>query len=243
MSDHLVTAEYLVGPESPAGRGLGGVLWDMDGTVLDSEKHWDVAVRELSRWLGSVMSEQTRQATVGASSANALRIIFDSLGLAHEPEAIAEAKEWMYTRVESLFADGVEWRPGAQAALETVRTAGLKAALVTNTERRLVETALDVIGREYFDASVCGDEVPEGKPAPDPYLRGAQLLGLAPGQCLAVEDSPTGAASAVAAGCTVLVVPGEVAVVPTGTRRVFRESLTGLTAADIHAAWGYEQTR
>ncbi|NLG54280.1 MAG: HAD family phosphatase [Rhodococcus sp.] len=218
------------------------VLWDMDGTLLDSEKHWDVAVRDLSRWLGGEMSEQTRLATVGASSAGALRVIFDSLGLAHEPEALAAAKEWMYSRVETLFADGLEWRPGAREALTMVREAGLSTALVTNTERRLTETALDVMGRHFFDASVCGDEVPAGKPAPDPYLRGAQLLGLDPRDCVAVEDSPTGTAAATAAGCAVLVVPGGVIDVPTGPGRLFRDSLVGLTSADLAAVQGCIRT-
>ncbi|MCP6318820.1 HAD family hydrolase, partial [Klebsiella pneumoniae] len=79
-----------------------------------------------------------------------------------------------------------------------------------------------------FDHSVCGDEVPAGKPDPAPYLRAAELLGLDPAQCLAVEDSPTGAAAADAAGCTVLVVPSLVDV-PGSERRVFRSTLEGLS--------------
>ena len=85
-------------------------------------------------------------------------------------------------------------------------------ALVTNTHRALTDKALNSIGRHYFSATVCGDEVPSGKPAPDPYLRAAALLGLAPEQCLAVEDSVTGTAAAERAGCPVLVVPNDVEV-------------------------------
>ncbi|NLE81867.1 MAG: HAD family phosphatase [Rhodococcus sp.] len=215
--------------------GLSGVMWDMDGTLLDSERMWDIAVRELSVHLGGTMTEDTRRKTIGASSPNALAIIFDSLGLEHHPDALAEAKDWMYSRVEELFAD-VGWRPGAQRALALVREHGLKTALVTNTERRLVDRALDRLGREYFDHAVCGDDVPEGKPHPGPYLRGAHLLGLHPSKCLAVEDSPTGAAAAEAAGCSVLVVPCEVPV-PESPARVFRTTLDGLTGADLHDVW------
>ncbi|NMM89175.1 HAD family hydrolase [Rhodococcus sp. SRB_17] len=215
------------------GSTLGGVLWDMDGTLLDSEKLWDIALRELSLRLGGPMTEATRVAVIGASSPFALATLFDSLDLEQHPEAVAEAKDWMYTRVGDLFEDGVTWRPGAQEALATVRAGGLRSALVTNTERVLVERALGMLGREFFDHSVCGDEVPAGKPAPDPYLRGAHLLGLDPAQCLAIEDSPTGTASATAAGCAVLVVPCEVDVA-TGPGRVFRESLAGLSVHDLH---------
>ncbi|MFD4466860.1 HAD family hydrolase [Rhodococcus sp. NPDC058505] len=214
--------------------GPRAVLWDMDGTLLESENLWDIGVRELSEHLGGVMTERTRIATIGSSTPFALATIFDSLGLEQTPAAMAEAKAWLYTRMAGMFAAGLPWRPGAREALGLVRSLGLGSVLVTNTERELGEAALDTLGREHFDHSVCGDEVAAGKPDPAPYLRAAQLLGLDPRQCLAVEDSPTGAAAAEAAGCPVLVVPSLVAV-PAGPRRVFRETLVGLTAADLTA--------
>ena len=105
--------------------------------------------------------------------------------------------------------------------------AGVPMALVTNTRRELTENALNSIGRQYFSVTVCGDEVPEGKPAPDVYLRAAELLGVTAGDCLAIEDSVTGTAAAEAAGCPVLVVPNEVEV-PGSPRRSHASSLTGL---------------
>ncbi|NLU84913.1 HAD family phosphatase [Rhodococcus sp. HNM0569] len=208
----------------------------MDGTLLDTEKLWDVAVRELSEHLGGPMSDETREATIGASSANALAVVFDSLGLDKKPAALAEAKAWLFARVGELFGAGLEWRPGARDALQAARDLGARTALVTNTERVLTEPALDVLGRGFFDATVCGDEVSDGKPSPEPYARGAALLGLRPEQCLAIEDSPTGAASATAAGCRVLVVPG-VALVDEAPRRVLRTSLVGLTTAEFARVW------
>lgn len=213
---------------------LRAVLWDMDGTLLESETLWDIGIRELSLRLGGPMTDETRRATIGASSAFALRTVFASLDLEPDPDALAAAKTWLYGRMGELFAQGLPWRPGARRTLGAVRAAGLGSALVTNTDRTLCEFALDTLGREHFDHSVCGDEVPAGKPDPAPYLRAAQLLGLEPAQCLAVEDSPTGAAAAEAAGCTVLVVPS-LTEVPTSPRRVFRETLDGLTVADLHA--------
>ncbi len=102
-------------------------------------------------------------------------------------------------------------------------------ALVTNTRRALTERALESIGRHYFAASVCGDEVARGKPAPDPYRRAAELLGLDPAHCLAIEDSVTGATSAEQAGCPVLVIPNDVEV-PASPRR---HQVTSLADVDL----------
>jgi HAD superfamily hydrolase (TIGR01509 family) len=160
-------------------------------------------------------------------------LLFAALGLEPRTQALAEAAQWLSRRTAELFRNGLPWRPGAEEALSAVRNAGLRTALVTSTERALTELALDTIGRDFFDVTVCGDEVGgKNKPLPDPYLLAAQLLGVDAADCVAVEDSPTGVAAAVAAGCTVLVVPCEVPVEP-GERRVFRDSLVGLDVAEL----------
>ncbi|MBF6423386.1 HAD family phosphatase [Nocardia cyriacigeorgica] len=204
----------------------------MDGTLLDSEKLWDVAVRDLAVELGSRMTDELRRSLIGASGPNALRIVFTGLGLDPEPAAMRAAGEFLERRVTELMAEPIPWRPGAKDALAMVRAAGVPSALVTNTKRSLAELGLDTLGREYFDASVCGDEVPHGKPEPDVYLRAAELLGLDPETCVAVEDSPTGVAAAEAAGCAVLVVPCEIAV-PEAPTRTQRDSLVALSMADL----------
>ena len=212
--------------------GPAAVLWDMDGTLVDSEKVWTVSLADTARWLGGELSQAARDDMVGSNMPRTLVIMFDDLGLPRDAERIAGAEAFLTRRTEELFADGLEWRPGALEALRTVRAAGWPTALVTNTGRALTELALDGIGREHFTVTVCGDEVPRGKPDPDPYLRAAELLGVAAGECLAVEDSPTGALAAQRAGAVVLVVPCEVPV-PTGPGRVHRSSLVGLTARDV----------
>ncbi|QVI25054.1 HAD family phosphatase [Nocardia tengchongensis] len=199
----------------------------MDGTLLDSEKLWDMALRELAGQYGRELTDAVRHALIGASGPNAFRILFDGLGIEHTLEAVEEAAEWMEARVTELFQGPVPWRPGARETLDLVRAAGVPMALVTNTKRSLAEYGLDTIGREYFGATVCADEVPHGKPAPDVYLRAAELLGVVPGHAVAIEDSPTGSIAAQAAGCALLVVPCEVPV-PDAPGRTFRDSLVGL---------------
>ncbi|MBO0849663.1 MAG: HAD family phosphatase [Pseudonocardia sp.] len=224
------------GPAQREPAGLAAVLWDMDGTLVDSEKLWDVSLHELARHLGGELARPAREAMVGSSMWRTMEMMFDHLGVQRRPEAMAEAAGWLRERTRELFARGLPWRPGGPEALRLVRGTGLATALVTSTERALVECALDSIGREHFDVIVCGDEVPATKPAPDPYLIAAAKLGVAPSDCVAVEDSPTGAASAEAAGCAVLVVASEVPV-PPGPARTHRDGLGGLTEAELREAW------
>jgi HAD superfamily hydrolase (TIGR01509 family) len=206
------------------------VLWDMDGTLVDSEKLWDVSLRELTARLGGTLDDATRESLVGSNLAGTLHALFDRAGRACEPAALAEAGDWLLTRTGELFRAGLPWRPGAREALAAVRAAGVPMALVTSTERELTEIALDTIGRERFDVTVCGDEVDgRNKPDPWPYLKAAELLGVPAADCVAVEDSPTGVRAAVAAGATVLAVPCDAAVEP-GERRVLRDSLVGVDA-------------
>ena len=214
---------------------LAGVLWDMDGTLLDSEKLWDVAVYELAEYLGGAMTREVRVSLIGSSGPNALQTMFTALNLDPAPAAIADAGSWLEARITALFMEGIPWRPGAQDALDMVAQSGLPMALVTNTKRALTEYSLDTVGRHYFSATVCGDEVPHGKPHPGVYLRAAELLGLEPMNCLAIEDSPTGTIAAETAGCGVMVVPCEIPV-PAGPGRVFRDTLIGLKVADLHIA-------
>ncbi|MGA6167677.1 HAD family hydrolase [Amycolatopsis magusensis] len=215
------------------GTPIAAVLWDMDGTLVDTEKLWDVALYEVAQWLGGELTEAQRATLVGSNMETTTRFLLGTLGKPDTPELRGDIASWIRTRTAALFGDALPWRPGAHEALTAVRAAGIPSALVTSTERELTELALNTIGREFFDVTVCGDEVGgRNKPDPEPYLLAARLLGVDPARCVAVEDSPPGTESAVAAGCTVLVVPNDVAVDP-GPRRVFKETLVGLSPADL----------
>lgn len=209
---------------------LRAVLWDMDGTLVDSEKLWTVALAELMVRLGSTLTDDVRESMIGSNMRRSTLILLAAAGVEPTDAAMADVETSLNERMAVLMRDDLEWRPGALAALTSVRESGIPTALVTSTERMLTEVALDSIGRHFFDVTVCGDEVDgQNKPLPRPYQRAAELLGVDPVDCVAVEDSVTGVTSAVAAGCTVLVVPAE-APVPPGRRRVLRDSLVGVDA-------------
>ena len=214
------------------GGELQGVLFDMDGTLLDSEKLWDVALEDLATELGGDLSPRARRHMVGSSLARSIAIMHDDLGIDADPES---SGAYLTERAAELFRTALVWKPGAQQLLHAVHDAGVPAALVTSTNRRpLTEIALDTLGRELFAASVCGDEVIHPKPHPEPYLTAAALIGADPEQCVAIEDSPLGIAAAEAAGCVVLAVPSEVAIEPAPTRTV-RDSLVGVTVQQLAA--------
>jgi HAD superfamily hydrolase (TIGR01509 family) len=222
------------GPERAITRDNGNVntirpaavLFDMDGTLVDSEKVWDVALNELAvREAGRHLSTAARRAMIGSSMVTSMRIMSEDLELDHEPD-----HDWLIERVFELFAQGLIWRPGALELLRAVRAAGVPTALVTSTGRKLVEVALETLGRENFDVIVCGDEVAVPKPDPTPYRLAAELLEVPVEQCVAIEDSPTGMASAVASGAAVLAVPSELELPETDGVHL-RDSLVGVDPA------------
>ncbi|GIF67425.1 phosphoglycolate phosphatase [Asanoa ishikariensis] len=203
------------------------VLFDMDGTLLDSERVWDIGLRELAWSYGGELSDAARVAMVGGSMATSMAILHNDIA---QPWRDAETSaEWLITRMAELYQTELRWQPGARELLDAVHDAGIPTALVTNTGRHLVDIALGVIGGHWFDAVVCGDEVSVGKPDPEPYLMAARLLGVPVERSVAIEDSPVGVTSALAAGAAVIAVPHDAAVAPRRGLHI----VDSLTAVDL----------
>jgi HAD superfamily hydrolase (TIGR01509 family) len=185
------------------------ILFDMDGTLLDSEKLWERALQALATRHGRSLSTRALLDMTGRSAADSMRIFYRDLGLA-APDRTSDER-FIGHQMRELFAAGVDWRPGAQRLLDEVSNAGLPRALVTSTHRRLVEVVMtSTLGHDTFDVVVCGNEVSSPKPHPESYLTAAHRLGVPVERCVAIEDSPIGIASASTAGAVVLAVPGEV---------------------------------
>ncbi len=217
----------------PAGRTLpAAVLWDMDGTLVDTEPLWIAAEHALAETYGATWTHEDAMALVGNDLSDSGVYIRERMGLDLTPTQIVEM---LLDDVVEHVRREVPWRPGARELLADLRLAGVPTALVTMSWRRFVEPVLAALPEDSFDVVVTGDEVDHGKPHPEPYLRAAALLGLAPGDCVAVEDSPPGAASAAAAGCRTYVVPHHVPVAP-APGVVLGESLVGLDAHALAAA-------
>jgi len=225
-------------PEKPdQAEDLAGVLFDLDGTLVDSERLWSIAMDRVAEQLGGALSPAGRSATVGQPVPTSVAILLDDLGAA---EDVGSTTALLVAITGEIFAEELLWQPGGEELIDATRAAGLRTALVTNSPRSLVDVALGLLGEHRFEVTICGDEVVRGKPDPYPYLRAIELLGLSPQSCLAVEDSPSGVQAAVDAGIPVLVVPSVVEV-PEGPGRIFASSLLGATVEElrhIHREFG-----
>ena len=205
------------------------VLWDMDGTLVDTEPYWMECEVALAAKYGGRWSHEDGLAVVGADLIDAATYMREHMGIDRTPRQIVEE---LLDGVVQMVEQEVPWRPGARDLLAELRELDVPCALVTMSWRRFADPVVRAVPEGSFDAVVCGDEVDHGKPHPEAYLRAAELLGHAPEATVAIEDSPAGAASAEAAGCQVLVVPSHVPV-HESRGRVLRETLVGLTARDL----------
>ena len=219
---------------SEAPRLPDAVLWDMDGTLVDTEPYWVESEHEVVAKHGGTWSNELAMNVVGFDLLDAGVYIREHSGIDVEP---ADIVEQLLDRVVRRVEEAVPWRPGAVELLTDLRAHGVPCALVTMSYRRFVAPILAGLPEDTFDAIVTGDAVSQGKPHPEPYLRAAALLDVDPARALAIEDSNTGTRSGVAAGCTVLVVPNHVPVLE-GERRVFVDTLEGLTATTLPWAPG-----
>jgi HAD superfamily hydrolase (TIGR01509 family) len=205
------------------------VLWDMDGTLVDTEPYWIDTEFAMAEKYGGTWSQEHAMNLVGNALLASGDYIRVHMGIDRTPQQIVdELLDGVVARVEVE----VPWRPGARELLTDLRAHGVPCALVTMSWQRFVAPILAELPADTFASVVTGDRVELGKPHPEPYLTAAAELGVAPGECVAVEDSNTGATSAVAAGCTVVCVPNHVPILE-GERRLFVDTLAGLDAAGI----------
>ncbi|MFL0409878.1 HAD family hydrolase [Microbacterium paludicola] len=218
-------------PDAQPGSRLAAVLWDMDGTLVDTEPYWIAAEAPLVAEYGGTWTHEDALRLVGLSLSDSARILQDAgvrLG-------VDEIISTLTARVIAMCADkGVPFRPGAVELLRDLRAAGIKTGLVTMSYRHMALSILDLIGFEAFDVVVAGDEVSRPKPFADPYLQGAAALGVDIADTVAIEDSPNGLRSAIASGAVALGVPNILPLDDLGADALW-PTLAERTAADLRA--------
>ena len=209
------------------------VLWDMDGTLVDTEPYWMRAETEIVESFGGVWTHADGMLMVGSGLTNSAAIL-QSRGVDLGADEIVGR---LTDRVQEQLRDhGVPWRPGARELLRLVKEAGIPMGLVTMSIDRMARQISDLIGFDAFDTIVTGDMVTDSKPHPEAYLAAAVSLGVDVLHCVAVEDSVPGVASAVAAGTVTIGVPH---LVPLETSHLYDlwPTLAGQSVADLHSIY------
>ncbi len=201
----------------------------MDGTLVDTEPYWIECEYALVESYGGTWSDELAHAQVGNDLIETGRALVEHGGVPLEPAQIVER---LLDGVVERIRSRLPWRPGARELLEELYELRVPCALVTMSWRRFADAVVDSLPPGRFAALVTGDEVERPKPFPDPYLVAARLLGQAPADCVAIEDSPKGVASAVAAGVPTLAVQNFVALEP-GPGRTVVTTLEGWTAGAL----------
>jgi len=203
---------------------LQAVLFDMEGTLVDTEDMWLEVVGAVAARHGRALDEEGRGAVLGRSVEDTADLLYGALGVRRD--RLADELGGDFT---ARIAEGAPPRPGALDLLAALRAQGVPTALVSASPRAVVRRIAGSLDGHTFDAVYGAEDTPRTKPAPDPYLAAAAALGADPGRCVAVEDTPTGVASAEAAGCAVLAVPSVRPIAPAPGRTVVAD----LTRADV----------
>lgn len=220
--------------------GLQAVLFDLDGTLIDSEGLWWRAECELVEQLGGTWTEQDQAHCLGGPLE---RVASYMVTLCSTTVPAEDVGQRLVDLMEGLLrTEPLGWRPGARELLIECRASGLPTGLVSASHRRLLSAVSDAVasdvgasGGQVFDISVAGDEVTDGKPHPEPYLAAAAALGVDIAGCVVIEDSPTGVTAGQASGAFVVAVPHLVAI-PPQPRRVVLDTLDGVRVCDL-AGW------
>ena len=189
-------------------RPIRGVLFDMDGLVLDSEKLYTRFWREAAAAFGYQMSREQALRMRAANSRLSEANLHEFFGPG------ADYRQIRAKRIELMDAHiakhGVEPKPGIYELLDFLEENGIASAITSSSPVDRIQAHLGSLGLYHRFTQICsGYDVPNGKPAPDIYLKGAASLGLRPEECLALEDAPSGIRSAHDAGCFTVMIPDQ----------------------------------
>ncbi|GAA1133019.1 HAD family phosphatase [Kribbella jejuensis] len=211
---------------------LQAVLWDMDGTLVDSEKVWAEVQLELLPSLGATWTMEDCLSLIGSDLREAVKV-----WMARIPAGVITADELadrMFSEVVEALRREVTFQPGALELLQALRKEQVPCALVSASFRSMIDAVLGHLPPDPFDVVVAGDEVTHGKPHPEPYLTAAEKLGVDPAYCVVIEDSLTGTQAGAAAGMYVVAVPQWISI-PEAPRRLVVKSLEPLTPESLRA--------
>ena len=184
---------------------MQAVIFDMDGTLVDTERVSQAAWRAAARDFGIAIPEDILHAFVGCSIPNAMKMIDAEFS---DPDFTARLFDRRHEIFDATWEDELELKPGAAEAVAAARATGAAVALATSSVRDRAITSMERLGlMELFDDAVFDEDIEHHKPAPDVYLVAADHLGVEPTRCVTVEDSFNGVRAGAAAGMRTIMVP------------------------------------
>ncbi|NBR64739.1 MAG: HAD family phosphatase [Micrococcales bacterium] len=201
------------------------VLFDMDGTLIDSEPYWMESEQALAQEHNGNWTHQDGLDVVGMSLDFSSKLLKDRANIPLEPTEIVDR---LTNEVQGKLAKAIPWRPGAKELLLDLKKHGVKTALVTMSMHRMAQQVVDAIEFDAFNIIIAGDDVTRGKPHPEAYQKAAEALGFAPNRCIAFEDSISGLTSAETAGTLAIGIP-HVIPIPENEGRTLWPTLVGVT--------------
>ena len=181
------------------------IIFDMDGLLIDSEPCWDAVRRAWAEERGVFdWGEPDHRAVMGASTLSWANHMIRRLSLDLPSEAVVER---VVSEMRATYRRAIPWKAGALAAVD-LASRHFKVGLASGSEKSLIQIVVaDAAVAGKFEAVVCTDDMPRGKPAPDVYLEAARQLGVRPEACVCLEDSGAGIQSGKSAGMRVIAVP------------------------------------
>lgn len=214
------------------------VLWDMDGTLVDTEPYWLKSEQAFANRHNAHWELGDAEQFIGYSLYDTADLLRKKFNLQdHTDQQIVDE---LTNGVVEQIEDELPFRPGALELLKELRDKQIPTALVTMSMSDMAKSVVSRIPFKAFDVVLGGDQVQFGKPHPEPYLRAAEKLGLEPSECIALEDSKTGLTSAETAGTVAIGIP-HIAKIPEQTGRILIDSLAGMTVAKLQRI--YEEHR
>lgn len=186
-------------------RDFDAIIFDMDGTLVDSEVVWEKAETELFADRGIVYNDDARQKVIGLRLDEFFQVLIDHYGMSESIEALSDE---LNERMLKLIPIIVEAKPGAEEIIDFAVNSGRPYCIASSSPMVIIKAVVKAMNwGERIPHLFTADDVERGKPAPDVYIYAAEQLGADPKRCVAIEDSPNGAKAAVAAGMTCYVVP------------------------------------
>jgi mannitol-1-/sugar-/sorbitol-6-/2-deoxyglucose-6-phosphatase len=182
------------------------VIFDMDGVIIDSEPLWQIAEKRVFASIGLTLTTEMCRQTIGRRTDEVIRYWFDRQPW--EGKSLDQVEAELLDAVEILMLEQGQPMAGLQRLLQQIQASDLRLAIASSSPPQLIQSVITKLAiSDYFEACYSGFDVPNGKPDPAVYYAAAAGLGLAPQNCLAIEDSLAGIRSAKAAGMKVIAVP------------------------------------